>query len=59
MKVVREVESALKHSAGCPDLVWMLRRVGQETAMASKDLSAADKAALVEIVEYLQLLQEL
>lgn len=56
MKVVREVESALKHSAGCTDLVWMLRRIGQETAMASKDLSAADKAALAEIVEYLQAL---
>ena len=47
----------LKHASDTADLVWMLRRVGQETATATRSgMSAAEKSALEEVVKYLDAL---
>lgn len=54
---VRELENMLKHASDTADLVWMLRRVGQETATATRSgMSAAEKSALEEVVKYLDAL---
>merc|ERR1711871_294549 len=56
-KVVRELENALKHSSDTADLVWMLRRIGQETATATRSgMAAVDKSGLEEVVKYLDAL---
>ena len=54
---MRALEDALKHSENTADLLWMLRRVGQETASATQaGVSASDKSALEQVVTYLDAL---